>query len=456
MNLAKPWLLIPLGLLAGVGLFALSIINSKAPQQSQTPSPPLAVRVIEAQPLAFVYQAQGHGLSRAAETWQASATVAGRVIWQHDDLDDGKLLPAGTELLRLDPSRHELALAAAEAELAKLEAERLQLQVEEDNSRRLLVLEQERLALAEQELKRIEELAQSGAASRTNRDEQTRATLAQRQAVLALENQLRLLPSRLQALQAAVDAADSRRGQAQRDLQDTRFVAPYDLRLSQVEIGLHQQAAVGQRLFRADSIERAEIEAQIPLDQLMRLISAITTGTDAGEAPLSLDQRLHLAQIRAEVSLAGFPDVRWQAQVSRIGSGLDPATRSARVVVSVERPYADLNPPQRPALQPGMYLQVRLSVPSPEARLVIPRTALKANQVLLADAEDRLLRRSVDLDFVQQDLAVIRSGLKPGDRLLLDEPQPAPQGMALQPIRDEAAQRRLVRQAQAVSADKKP
>ncbi|MDZ7735165.1 MAG: hypothetical protein U5P41_02715 [Gammaproteobacteria bacterium] len=45
--------------------------------------------------------------------------------------------------------------------------------------------------------------------------------------------------------------------------------------------------------------------------------------------------------------------------------------------------------------------------------------------------------------FEQQDLAVIREGLAPGDRVNLDDLVPALQGMAVKPRRDAARERRL-------------
>ncbi|MBY4891948.1 carboxymuconolactone decarboxylase family protein [Rhodobacteraceae bacterium N5(2021)] len=90
------------------------------------------------------------GNLRAAETWVAVAEVQGEVIWRHPDLEPGRLIPAGTEVLRIDPADYELALAQSQADLAALEAEGAQLIAETANTARILELERERLALADQ------------------------------------------------------------------------------------------------------------------------------------------------------------------------------------------------------------------------------------------------------------------------------------------------------------------
>ncbi|MDF1613869.1 efflux RND transporter periplasmic adaptor subunit [Desulfurivibrio dismutans] len=430
------------GLLAGIGLLVLLVVNRQIPDHGETGPKVPTLAVIKVQPQQLRLEARGHGVSRPAETWQAIANVAGRVVERHPKLESGNLLPKGTLLLALDPSRYRLAIAEAEAEQASLSAEQSLLDTEEENTGRLLALEQERLNLAEQELARFEQLVEEGSVSRSQRDEQRRATVAQRQAVASLENQLALLPSRRDTLGAQMARAQARLEQARQDLADTRFVAPYDLRLGEVEVELHHYAAAGQRLFSADSIEAAEIETHIPLPMLRRLMGSVVRPTPP-EDTLDIGQRLDFSAIEAQVRLAGFDDIRWPARVTRVTSGLDPTTRAARVVVTVKAPYAGVAPPDRPALQPGMYVQVRLNAMSRESQLVIPATAVHAGEVYRVTDDDRLERVAVTVAFEQHDLAVITEGLSPGDRVIVDDPVPALDGMALEPRRDTALERRL-------------
>lgn len=435
-------LLVAAGLLVGAGLMALFVINRQAPTHGEIEPAVPKLRVIEVRPVDFRLEARGHGVSRAANSWQANANVSGRVVERHPDLESGTLVREGTLLLALDPSRYRLAVAEVEAELASLSAERDRLHTEEANTRRLLDLEKERLALSEQELSRIERLVEQGSISRSRRDEQYRATVAQRRAVASLENELALLPARREYLEAQLERGATRLMQAKQDLADTRFEAPYDLRIDEVEIDLHQHAAAGQRLFRADSIEAAEIEAHIPLPMLRRLMGSVLRATPPADA-LDIGERLDFSAIGAEVRLAGAPDVRWPARVTRVASGLDPATRAVRVVVTVDAPYDKVAPPERPALQPGMFVQVHLTAASQEPLLVVPAAAVHDGEVYRVADRDRLERRPVSVAFEQNDLAVIDEGLSPGDRVIVDDPVPALDGMAIEPQRDEALEQRL-------------
>ncbi|MCE8043750.1 efflux RND transporter periplasmic adaptor subunit [Halomonas daqingensis] len=425
-------LAVAIGLAIGLALLVIFVVNRQAPERSDSPPAPMAVAAIEAQPMAFRLEARGHGVARPSETWQAVANVSGRVVERHPALESGTLLREGTLLLALDPSRYELAIAEAEAELTQLESE-------EANTWRLLDLERQALDLAEQELSRIERLAATGSVSTSQRDAQRRSTVGQRQAVTTLENALALMP-------AQRERASVRLSQARRDLSDTRFVAPYDLRLGEVEVELHQFVSVGQRLFEADSLAAAEVEARLPFSMVRRLLGSVAPA-ELPPGSLDLSERIDLDSIEAELELVGAPGVRWEGRVVRVASGLDPATRAVRVVVRVEQPWRDARPPDRPPLQRDMYIRVLLSAPGPEAQLVVPASALHQGELYLADDQDRLVRRPVSVAFQQRDLAVIEAGLAPGERVVLDDMQPAIEGMALSVRRDEAAEARLAARA---------
>lgn len=424
------------GLLLGVGLLVLFVINRQIPTHGETRPAIPTLAVIEVQPVVYRIEARGHGVARPAETWQAIANVAGRVVERHPGLKSGTLLPADTLLLVLDPSRYRVAIAEAEAELASLAAEQAQLTVEKKNTQLLLVLERKRLALAEQELLRFEGLVDSGAVSRSELDEQRRATLAQRNAVESLDNQQRLIPSRRQRLDAQVDRAATRLERTRQDLEDTRFIAPYDLRIGDVEVEMHQHVGVGKRLFQADSIEAAEVESRIPLTMLRRLMAAVSHPVRREDA-LDISEWLDFSAIRAEVFLVGVEDVKWSGRVIRVASGLDPDTRTARVVVLVDEPYRGADPSVRLVLQRDMFVRVRLSAEHPEPLLVVPASAVHQGEVYLVDAHDRLERRKVEVAFEQRELAVIRQGLAAGDLVIVDDPVPVLGGMQLVPHRDD-------------------
>ncbi|MDX5333582.1 MAG: efflux transporter periplasmic adaptor subunit [Gammaproteobacteria bacterium] len=436
----------PVGLVlvAGLSFILLMLALRQGPPTDATAEPMRAVRVLELEPLALTVEARGFGSVTPARRWQAVANVAGHVTYRHPRLLDGHILPAGTRVLEIDPSRYELAVAAARADLAALDTELAQLQQEQQNTRDLLALERRRLTLSDRELARAQRLAEQGVLAANLLDEQQRANLQQRQAVQGLENTLRLMPSRLEHLAARRDRAATSLAQAERDLADTRFDAPYDLRVGAVDVEPHQHVNPGQTLFVGDGIERAEALVQIPLPALRLLLAQIpATGTADRDDWPDIGALVNLDALSARLQLAGSPDVTWHARVLRMASGIDPDTRTVQVVLGVDEPYRRAQPPRHPPLVRGMYVEAVLSARAPEPRLVIPRSALHAGEVYLADPTDRLQRRLVEVAYTQRDLAVIRSGLEAGDRVILDDLSPAIEGMKLDVTVDTAAAERL-------------
>ena len=431
------------GLFVGISLFVLFKITQKSPAYDKSVKSAPVLTVIEISAVDFRLEAQGFGVSRPAESWLAVANVSGRVVNTHPGLKSGVILPAGTELLSIDPSRYQLTIAEANADLASLAAELAQLRTEKTNTAALLALAREQLTLSEQQLSRFEKLVSSDSVSKSGRDEKLRASVAQRQALQSLENQLAVMPMRQSSLKAKQLRAQTKLQQAQHDLADTHFIAPYALRISKVEVEKYQHISAGQQLFSADNIEKAEVEAQIPLTELRRLMAVVSMPVKASQHTLDISERFDFKQIHSEVKLVGSETTIWPANITRIASGLTPRTRSGRVVVVIDEPYRHAKLPERPALQPEMYLRVLLSALNPDPLLVVPASAVHHGEVYLVGEDNRLVRRRVEVSFEQKDLAVISSGLKAGEHVIVDDIPMATNGMRISEQRDKVLENRL-------------
>jgi RND family efflux transporter MFP subunit len=402
--------------------------GKQPPVQAERGEPERTVRVIEAPLLELIPKAEGYGPVRPARVWTAVAQVAGRVVEIHPKLRDGEILPEGTLLLRIDPIDYALALDQALAELAELD-------VQERNAQASLTIEERNLNLASRDVERKRKLMQKGTASRSNVDEAERIMLSTRMAVQTLRNTLALIPTRRSVLEATVD-------RAQRDLERTEIRAPFTLRVADLAIEAHQYVGVGQSLFEGDDVERVEVEAQFALSTLRRLF--------IGRPDLKLEVT-RLGEQLPEV--IGFdPLVRldlgnyvaeWQAEFVRFSDKVDAQTRTMGVVVAVDRPFDKIKLGYRPPLTKGMFVQVVLRGKSQPSRLVIPRHAVRNGTVYVADEDDRLRRRPVEVLFTQGDYSVIASGLAPGERVVLSDLIPAVSGMLLRPQIDEAVSARL-------------
>lgn len=431
--------LLAVTLILGLAFVVIMAKLKQPPERTEEPATGTVVRILEVAPRVFHTEVRGYGQVLPAQSWSAVANVGGRVIWKHPQLESGNLIVEGTRLLEIDPTRYELAEASARADLAGVEAELRQLAQEARNTRDLLVLEERRLALAQRELERARTLTERGALSQTRYDEQQRATLQQEQAVQSLRNQLNLMPVKQEALEARKARTESVLANARKDLEDTRFDAPWDLRVHQAGIDAGQHINAGQTLFIVDNITQAEATVQLEVSELRRVLAQLPgypqSGTKAvtGESFSDFHKQLSLGNLDIRVTPTNVPDAHWPGKLSRVTSSLDPATRTVQAVISVDEPYRNAHPPARPPLVRNMFVQASIAVPTPEPVIVVPASAVHQGVVYLADDDNRLQRREITVAWQQDDQAVIEQGLKPGDRLILDDLVPAIDGTLLTP-----------------------
>ena len=416
---------------AGAILLAAQLAaRAEGPVRVAQAQPGLAVRVatVEAGPL--VPEAQGWGNVRPAETWSAIAEVRGTVVWRAPDLAAGRLLRAGTEVLRLDPADYQLAIAQAEADLASLRAESAQIAAEAANTGRVLELEQARVALVETDAQRARDLVAQGTAAPARADEAERALLSARRTVVELQNALALIPPRQDRNAAQVARTEAALARARRDLAHTVVTVPFDMRITAAPAELYQFVAAGQVMVAGEGFAQAEVLAQLPVAAFQRLLA----GVSVEGGVLEVLDRQPGARLSAEVEPVGNPGQVWPGRVDRTEAALEARARTVQVVVVVDDPIEGARPPERIPLVSNLQARVTLRGPELPSVIAIPAGALHGGLVYLADAQDRLELRPVQVAFRQGDLAVIASGLEGGERLVLDDIAPAVPGMALLPV----------------------
>lgn len=450
-NVILKRLLVAPPILLGIGALVFAISGREAPEQAAPGETARPVRVIEVQPTDFVPRALGYGHVEPGAIWEALAEVSGTIVYRHPELESGRVMPAGSELLRIDPTDYELALSRIRADRQSVEAELSELEVRRANTEGSLTIERRSLALAGEDLDRKKALRQRGNASQATVDQAETAVLSQRQRVQELDNTLNLIPAERAVLQARLAQVEVQLREAKRDLERTKIVLPFDARIAAVPVERAQFVSVGKMMVEAHSIDVAEISAQMPLAELRRLVPR--RGDDAVFDVEALRQLPRSFGFAAEVRL-GIGDLlaTWEARFDRAAQNLDPETRTIGMIVAVDDPYRRAQPGKRPPLIKDMYVEVELRAPPLESQIVVPRTAVHAGDdggqlVYLVDENDRLVRRPIVVGAAQGDIAVIEAGLDPGERVLVSDLIPAIDGMLLAPTHDDRLERRLLAQS---------
>jgi len=414
-----------------VGFLVLMLMkgNKAPPVEIDTGETARVVRTIKVPRVDLQPVAEGYGLVQPAKVWTAVAQVSGRVIEMHPRLRDGEIIPAGTLLFRIDPVDYELALAQLKAELAEIE-------VQENNTSDLLAIEQRNLTLAQREAARLKKLADKGTTSRSNADDAERAMLSSRTSVQNLKNSLALLPTQRRVIEAKL-------AQAERDLENTRVHAPFNLRIANLAMETDQYVSTGQKLFEGDDVDRSEVVAQVAISSLRHLFMA--HGNDAPDPLQMVDGLAEYAGMEALIQMdMGGLTAEWQAQFVRFTDAIDSETRTIGAVVALDKPFEKVIPGRRPPLSKGMFVKVRLLGRVQPGQLVVPRSAVRNGELLLVDTKQRLAIVPVVLRYSQDNLSVIASGIEAGQQLVVSDLVPAIAGMRLKPHPDQALEQQLL------------
>ena len=155
----------------------------------------------------------------------------------------------------------------------------------------------------------------------------------------------------------------------------------------------------------------------------------------------SLDLLTQLG-LTATVQLGDDFSAVWDAKVERISSQLDPVIRTLGVIVSVDKPYAQIQPGIKPPLIDGMYTQVVIKG-NTKNYFVIPRDALHEGEVFLLSQKNTLQRRKLKPSKVQGSMALFETGLELGEKIIVSDPFPAISGMTIKATTEETVQQSI-------------
>ncbi|MEZ8101171.1 efflux RND transporter periplasmic adaptor subunit [Vibrio bivalvicida] len=426
MKISKTLLFFPV---LAVGVVALVIAIKMKPDLPIKPAGDRA-RLVETIPLelrAMAPQAIGFGKVAPKIEWKAIAEVTGKVVYRHPQLEKGQVLQAGTEILRIDPLDYELKLVQAQADLKSAQTSLAKLYQEEQNLKQTLKIENNRLIIANKELERKQNLRKKGLTSQSDVDQQEQSTLSQRKLVLDIENQIGLMPDEKRVAEALVKVNTSKVEEAQRSLEKTIVVLPYDLRIAAVDIEQNQVVNLQQTMVTAHGMKVMEVEAQLSIHDMRTLASSIGEfNRDESGIP-----QPDMTFINASIELSsGNMTASWPAKVSRISETVDPNQATAGVILEIQQDYRNLNPTSVPPLVNGMFVRAFIEGQA-NPSWVIPERALHGNKIYLMDESNKLVIKPVSVLYRRDNQVIIDGELNQGDKLILNDLLPAINGMQL-------------------------
>jgi len=357
-------------------LTALVLVAAQAcGSQDQRPqAPPLPVSVVLAQrravPITFEHPGRTAAVNMVDVRARVSGTLEKALFTEGSDVQKGDLL------FVIEQAPYLAALAEADGSLERARASAVR---------------------AEQDWKRAESLYAQGVISAASRDA-AKAALAEAQADVRTR-------------EAALE-------QARLDLGYTEVTAPIAGRIGRIQVDVGNLVGAGEETLLTTLVQLDPIEVYFNPPEQERL--QVIRGREAGRL-------VPRDEIQVRLSLADgseFPEV---GRIDFVDNAVDPSAGTVEVRAVFPNPDA--------ILLPGEYAKVRVVLGQEDAILVPERAVIEeqdSTRVLVAGSGDVVESRSVQAENSYRGWRIIRSGLKAGERVLVDNLQRATPGMRVE------------------------
>ena len=367
-------------------------IERKGPQERARPIAAATVQLADVQPSISAF-----GEVVAERDVELRALVAGPVVAVGANFVNGGTVRAGDLLVEIDPFEYRAAVTEAEASLAEARAQLAETGAELGAEEAGLVEERTQLGLAERELERREALLAKGTAAQKTVDDALLRRSERARAVAATERRVVAgLRARIARQEAVIARSTVALERAERDLANTRLIAPFDGYLTDVSAALGKRLGVNDRVVRLLDQARLDIRVHLSDGDYGRLVSS------------AAGLRGRPVEVTWRAGSRAFP---FRAVIQRADGEVDAASGGVRVYARIEDAGARL------PLRPGSFVEVRIPDRVYRGAARLPETALVGGDTVYAVVDGRLEPRPVALLARVGNDVVVSGGIADGERI---------------------------------------
>lgn len=358
-------------------IFSKPTALPKASEEDTYPVDALLVRAENIQPDISVF-----GNVRAARVAQIKSMAAGRIVSLSPFFKDGTFVPGKTELALVDPVDYELLVTQRRADVERITAQIVELRAESSWEKKIKANTEHQSAIAFRAFERGEELERKGLASKQTKDDADLVFSKAEQLRLQSSQILETTSSRILQQEANLKGAEAALAIAERDLRNTRVIAPFDGHLVGVTVANGQRVSVGETIGQLLSATELEVVFDVPENNFASLL-----GEQSHNGNLSIDTILERS-VRVLWKLGSVTRV-FRGELSRFGGEIDPGLGGIRF-------YATLNESAHlEGLRSGAFVEVKMRDRMYEGVLRLPSTAVTSSSLIYLIENNRL--RKIDV-----------------------------------------------------------
>jgi len=401
-------LILAIGILAGAGFFAVSLVASKPePPKREPRERTFTVQSLPAARGDYQPHLTYFGEVLAARNLDVRSQVAGKVLQVEEGLAIGGAVAKGTLLATIDDFTYRGALTEAQASLAEAKfslveaSERLSLEgVNLD-----FVRSQYELSI--RDLERAKSLFEGGSITEKTLDDRKLIVSQRQQAVIQRESNIVIQQAQLDRQKAALERSQWQVERAQRNLEDTKVYAPFD------------------GVITAKNIDEGRVVSNNEL-----LVSIFETS--ALEVVFTMSDQQY-GQLAADGLIGRSISIEWQvdpdpvlstAIVARVGAQVDATKGGVEV-------FAQITGENIEQLRPGTFVKISVPGLSYDQVLRVPESAVYENSYVYVEVEGRMSRRDVELVARDGEYLLVSGRLLAGVPIITTRIAQAGEGVAI-------------------------
>jgi membrane fusion protein (multidrug efflux system) len=396
-----------------------------AREAKKTAAPPPVAAVVVAEVPQRDVQVSGDFVARteAVPTVDIRARVAG--VLQEVRFREGSAVNRGQVLFVIQQDEYRAAAQSARAQLAKAQADLTRARDVSivDRARAQLDRAKADLGKAQQDVARYRPLAREQAIPQQDLDTALSAEQVAAASVEVAEAALRdtVLNQRtsIQLAEAALESAKAALTQAELNLGYTVIESPVSGIISKLAVDRGNLVGKGEAtpLATVSAIDPMYVDFSVPEADYLRLVRrlpALGRGEPVPDRPPTL-----------ELLLADGTTFPHKGRPVWIDRAVDPKTGTIQVRAQFPNPEK--------VLRPSQFGRVRAVVEERRGAILVPQVAVQdlqgAKTVLVVGEGDKVAMRTVTLGEAYQDFYIVTSGLKAGERVVVEGIQKVQPGM---------------------------
>ena len=368
---SKRWALVGagMGVAASFGAAALfldlpmsTVAIAAAP--TTTPAIPVTVAVVQARTITTWEEFSGR--LEAVNRVQIRSRVDGAI--QSVNFREGALVKAGDLLFTIDPAPYQAAVAQAQGQVASAKA---------------------RLELARSQFDRAKKLSENKAISQSEMDQRQNAVIEAEAGMMTAE--------------AALQTVNLNLGY-------TEVRAPVAGRVGKVEITVGNLVAGGST--------SPALTTLVSVDPIYAgfSVSEEIVAKALAELPSTPGVSLAIEEIPVEIGTLADDETPTKGKLQLIDNQVDAASGTIAVRAIFDNPGGKLIS--------GQFVRVRMGQPKADAKILVSERAIGTDQdkkfVFVVDAENKVVYRPIQLGAMAEGQRVVESGLKAGDKIVVN------------------------------------